>query len=137
MTTSGLASIPWAKERFETVQTAVHTYRNQTATICTAFGASVALQACLVLYFFAVARSLEIAVPLSACFLIVPLCTLVQAIPVSFNGWGLRETAFILYFGQVGLSRDSALACSLVGAGLTVLLSLSGAVIWASRSREV
>lgn len=137
MATSGLASIPWAKRRFETVQTAVHAYRNQTAAICTAFAASVALQALLVWYFFAVARSLEIAVPLSACFLIVPLCTLVQAIPISFNGWGIRETAFILYFGQVGLSRDSALACSLVGAGLIVLLSLSGAIIWTSRSQEV
>ncbi len=137
MAASGLASIPWAKERFETVQTAVHAYRSQKLAVCTAFGASVALQALVVCYFFVVARSLEIALPLSACFLIVPLCTLVQAIPISFNGWGLRETAFILYFGQVGLSRDSALACSLVGAGLIVLLSLSGAVVWTSRSRGV
>jgi hypothetical protein len=64
----------------------------------------------------------------------VPLCTLVQAVPVSFNGWGVREGLFIVYFAQVGLARDSALAFSLVGAGLIVLLSLSGAVVWTSRS---
>ena len=60
----------------------------------------------------------------------VPLCTLVQAVPVSFNGWGLRESVFTLYFGQIGLPRESALAFSWSGAGLIVLLSLSGAVVW-------
>jgi hypothetical protein len=33
----------------------------------------------------------------------------------------------------VGLPKDSALAFSLVGAALIVLLSLSGAVVWTSR----
>jgi len=136
MAASGLASIPWARERFETVQAAVHVYRDQLPAIWTALAASVALQVLVVCYFFAVAHSLGIPLPLSVSFLIVPLCTLVQAIPVSFNGWGIRESAFIVYFGQVSLSRDSALACSLVGAGLIVLLSLSGAVVWTSRSRN-
>ena len=63
----------------------------------------------------------------------VPLCTLLQAVPVSFNGWGLREGLFALYFGQVGLPRESALAFSLTGAGLIILLSLSGAVVWMAR----
>jgi hypothetical protein len=63
----------------------------------------------------------------------VPLCTLVQTVPISFNGWGIRESVFILYFGQVGLGRESALAFSLVGAGLIVLMSLSGAVVWTAR----
>jgi len=71
--------------------------------------------------------------PLPAVFLMVPLCTLVQTIPVSFNGWGLREGVYVLYFHQLGLPRDSALAASLVSAGLTVVLSLSGAVVWLSR----
>jgi hypothetical protein len=63
----------------------------------------------------------------------VPLCTLLQALPVSFNGWGLRESLFALYFSQVGLPRASALAFSLVGAGLMVVLSLSGAATWMAR----
>ena len=63
----------------------------------------------------------------------VPLCTLLQAVPISFNGWGLREGLFTLYFAQVGLPRESALAFSLTGAGLIILLSLSGAVVWMAR----
>ena len=81
--------------------------------------------------------ALGIPLPASAAFLMVPLCTLLQAVPVSFNGWGLREGLFALYFAQVGLPRASALAFSLVGAGLMVLLSLSGAVVWMARGSGV
>jgi uncharacterized protein (TIRG00374 family) len=131
---SGLASREWARQRFQTVQAAVHVYRAQMAAVWLAFGASVALQALVVVYYYDVAHSLRIPLPLSACFLIVPLCSLVQTVPVSFNGWGIRESVFILYFQQLGLARDSALAFSLVGAGLIVLLSLSGAIVWTSRN---
>jgi len=133
MAWSGLDAHPWARVPFETVQAAVHVYRERMGVVWLAFGASLALQASAVLYYYAIAHALRIPLPLSACFLMVPLCTLLQAVPVSFNGWGLRESLFTLYFAQVGLSRDGALAFSLVGAGLMVLLSLSGAVVWASR----
>jgi hypothetical protein len=135
MALSGLARLAWARQRFETVQGAVHVYRERLAAVWGAFAASLALQTIVIWYYYAVARALRIELPLSACFLMVPLCTLVQAVPVSFNGWGVRESVFILYFHQVGLSRDSALAFSIVGAGLIVLLSLSGAVVWTSRGR--
>jgi uncharacterized protein (TIRG00374 family) len=133
MELSGLARIPWARARFETVQGAVHVYRQEMGAVVRAFAGSLALQALVVFYYYYVARALHIPLRPSACFLMVPLCTLVQTLPISFNGWGVRESVFILYFAQLGLPRDSALAFSLVGAGLMVLLSLSGAVVWTSR----
>ena len=136
MSISRLNAFPWIRERFEIAQGAVHVYREQVATVWAAFAASMVLQALVVCYYYEVARSLRIPLPLSACFLVVPLCTLVQTVPVSFNGWGIRESVYIVYFRQLGLSRDSALAFSLVGAGLIVLLSLSGAVVWSSRAAE-
>jgi uncharacterized protein (TIRG00374 family) len=133
MAATRLARIAWARARFETVQAAVHVYRAEVRAIWVAFGASVALQALVVWYFYTVAHALAVPLPLGVCFVMVPLCTLVQAVPVSFNGWGLRESLFIVYFGQLGLPSDNALAMSLVGAGLIVLLSLSGAVVWLAR----
>jgi hypothetical protein len=134
MSVTRLSSIEWAREQFEVVQGAVHAYRAKVGTIWAAGAASVVLQALVVLYYLAVARGLGIPLPARAAFLMVPLCTLLQAVPVSFNGWGLRESLFALYFSQVGLPRASALAFSLVGAGLMVLLSLSGAFVWMARA---
>jgi uncharacterized protein (TIRG00374 family) len=133
MSVSRLSSIEWVRGQFEVVQGAVHAYRARVGTIWLAGAASVVLQALVVLYYLAVARGLGIPLSAGAAFLMVPLCTLLQAVPVSFNGWGLREGLFALYFSQVGLTRPSALAFSLVGAGLMVLLSLSGALVWMAR----
>jgi uncharacterized protein (TIRG00374 family) len=130
---SRLVRVPWIREQFEAAQGAVHAYRARMRTVWLAFAASLALQALVVWYYVAVGRALRIPLAVSAAFLMVPLCTLLQAVPVSFNGWGLREGLFAVYFGQVGLPRESALAFSLVGAGLMVLLSLSGAVAWMTR----
>lgn len=133
MAASGLGKHVWAQERFDIVQGAVHIYRERMAAVWGAFGASLALQALVVCYYFEVARALRIPIPLSACFLVIPLCSLLQTVPISFNGWGIRESVFIVYFGQLGLPRESALAFSLVGASLIVVLSLSGAVVWTTR----
>ena len=130
---SGLNKLPWARERFEVMQGAVHVYRQDLRSVLGAFGASLALQTLFIYYYYSIAQALRIPLSLPACFLMVPLCTLVQTVPISFNGWGIRESVFIFYFDQVGLPRDSALAFSLVGAGLMVLLSLSGAVVWTAR----
>jgi len=133
MAVTGLKRVDWLRKRFEVAQEAVHSYRAQMRTIFLAFAASLALQALVVWYFLAIARALRIPLSVSAAFLMVPLCTLLQAVPISFNGWGLREGLFALYFSQVGLPRESALAFSLTGAGLVILLSLSGAIVWMAR----
>jgi hypothetical protein len=133
MTKSGLARISPIRHLFETIQQAVHVYREQMRTVWMALIASVALQSLVVWYYYAVAHALRIPLGLPACFLMVPLCTLVQTVPVSFNGWGVRESLFVVYFSQIGLPQAKALPFSLVGAGLIVLLSLSGAFVWASR----
>jgi uncharacterized protein (TIRG00374 family) len=133
MAATRLNTLRWAREKFEVVQEAVHVYRREVRAVWAAFAASVALQSLIVLFYYDVAQSLRIPLPLAAAFLIVPLCSLVQTVPVSFNGWGIRETVFIVYFQELGLSRESALAFSLAGAGLIALLSLPGAIVWSSR----
>jgi glycosyltransferase 2 family protein len=129
----GLRRFPWAYERFESVQQAVNSYRAKKTAVVEAFALSLALQFLGVSYFFMVASALKIPLEFGACLLMVPLCTLIQAIPISFNGWGLREGVYVVYFNQVGLPRESALAFSIVAAGLVVLLSISGLFVWLAR----
>jgi uncharacterized protein (TIRG00374 family) len=134
MAATRLNAVPWVREPFEVVQAAVAVYRQEVGAVWTAFATSVTLQSLVVCYFWAVAHALRIPLSAAACFLVVPLCILAQAIPISFNGWGIRESVFVLYFGQLGVPRDSTMAFSLAGAGLMVLLSLAGVVVWTSRA---
>ena len=129
----GLQRFPWLYERFESVQTAINAFRARKTALVEAFLISLVLQFLGVSYFFMVARALKIPLEFGACLLMVPLCTLIQAIPISFNGWGLREGVYVVYFSQVGLPRESALAFSIVAAAVVVLLSISGLFVWLAR----
>jgi hypothetical protein len=111
----------------------VRSFRASLGAVLLALVVSLALHALAVGYYVSIARALRIPLTVSAAFLMVPLCMLLQAVPISFNGWGLREGLFTVYFSQLGLPRDSALAFSILGAGLSVALSLSGAVAWLAR----
>jgi len=129
----GIRRFAWAHGKFETIQATVNSYRAQKGAIVKAFLLSVLLQFLGVYYYYLVARALRIPLDLGTSLLMVPLCSLIQAIPISFNGWGIREGVYVLYFKQVGLPRESALAFSIVAASLVVLLSISGLFVWISR----
>jgi hypothetical protein len=53
--------------------------------------------------------------------------------PVSINGFGVREAAFSFFFTRLGFPLASALAVSLVGTGVQMLFSLSGAAVHVAR----
>ena len=129
----GLRRFPWIWDKFESVQGAVNSFRARKTALIEAFLLSLMLQFLGVTYFYMVARALRIDLQFGASLLMVPLCTLIQAIPISFNGWGLREGVYVVYFHQVGLPRESALAFSIVAAALVVLLSISGLFVWLAR----
>jgi hypothetical protein len=60
-------------------------------------------------------------------------------LPISVNGFGVREATFTVYFHQIGLPRESALVVSFMGAALMMLFSLSGAAVYilrGSRGRQ-
>jgi len=64
----------------------------------------------------------------------VPISFIVQMVPVSLNGFGVREATFGFYFARLGLPLESALLVSFVGAALILVFSLSGGVAYLRRS---
>jgi hypothetical protein len=72
-------------------------------------------------------------VPLAACFLYIPVISAIQLIPVSLNGFGVREGAYVFFFGSAGLAASQAVAASLLFAILVGAVSLIGGVLFALR----
>ncbi len=99
------------------------------------FAGAVLVQALVVAFYLAVVHALNIPVKPADLAVIVPLSIVVQMLPVSVNGFGVREATFSFYFTRVGLPIESAVLLSLVAAGLTMVHSLSGAAVYVSRNR--
>ena len=66
----------------------------------------------------------------------MPLSFIVQLLPVSVNGFGVREATFSFYFTRIGQPIESALLMSLVAQALVMLFSLTGAAVYISRARH-
>jgi hypothetical protein len=78
-----------------------------------------------VLYFvqiYLVALSFDIAVPLLDFLLIYPVAVLIGLIPITVSGFGTREGVLITLLGIYGVTREVAVAVSLSGYVVTLLI---------------
>lgn len=77
----------------------------------------------------AIARGLDMQVPLSAFFVFVPLTAVALLLP-AFGGLGVRELTYVGLFGSVGVPQAQALALSLGVYAITVATGLLGGLIY-------
>jgi hypothetical protein len=125
----------WVGDRLETLTAALARFKQHPTALVGGFAGAVVVQALLVVYYLAVVQALHIPVISWDLAVIVPLSLVVQMLPVSVGGFGVREATFSLYFSRLGLPIESAMLMSLVAAVLTMLLSLPGAAVYISRRR--
>jgi uncharacterized protein (TIRG00374 family) len=123
----------WVGERLERLQEVLGRFRQAPAALVGCFAGAVVVQAILVAFYAAIAHAIGVAVSPWHMAVLVPVSFLVQMVPLSVNGFGLREATFSLYFARLGLPIEAALVISLLGAGLVMLFSLSGAVVYVVR----
>jgi len=62
--------------------------------------------------------------------MVVPPVTLIQLLPVSLAGWGVRETALVVALGAFGVPAEAALATSILLGLCMILAGLPGGLIW-------
>jgi hypothetical protein len=89
-------------------------------------------------YHVMIAKALGIeGVPLAAFASIVVISSLATMIPLSINGLGFREGAYIWALGRYGVEHDTALAFALLVLASLLLSSIVGGVIYVALGGEV
>ncbi len=125
----------WAEKQILHLTETLSRFREKPSSLIGCFGGAVVVQALIVAFYLTVVYALNIPVKAQDLAVIVPLSLIVQMLPVSVNGFGVREATFSFYFTRVGLPIESAVLLSLVAAGITMLHSLSGAAVYVTRKR--
>ncbi|WP_404827479.1 lysylphosphatidylglycerol synthase transmembrane domain-containing protein [Ferribacterium limneticum] len=77
---------------------------------------------------FLIACSLQVPMQLGHCLALVPPVMLLTMLPVSLAGWGLREGAMVVAFGQVGIAAPDSFLVSTTFGGVMLFLGLSGGI---------
>lgn len=117
-------------------QQALRAYLAQPKQLAAAFGVTAVIQIAAILMYSAICRALHLSVPLAYLVLTVPIIITLAQIPVSLNGWGIREGATVLFLGRIGVSTEQALSLSLVCALIPLLSALLGAGLFLLRQRR-
>jgi len=96
---------------------------------------SIAVQALRITQAYFLGSGLGIAAPAATYFAFVPLILLVMLLPVTFNGIGTSQAAFVWFFGRAGIAAPAAFALSVLFVALGVVGNLPGGVLYALGQR--
>jgi uncharacterized membrane protein YbhN (UPF0104 family) len=99
-------------------------------TLAFVAGLSFLLQGLVVVVTIFNAMALGLDVPLVFYFILIPLIAVATMIPVSLNGLGVREGAFVFFMAQVGVSEAQALSLALLWLVVLVASSAIGGLVW-------
>jgi len=94
-----------------------------------------AYQLAVVLAAFLAAEALGLHLGPTAVLAFVPAIAIVQVLPITVGGLGVREGAFALFLVPLGVPEDKALALGLLVYGLNMVVSLLGAPAFALSAR--
>jgi uncharacterized protein (TIRG00374 family) len=116
---------------------AVRTYRHHHGALALVLAASVGVQALRIVQAWALGRSLGLDVSFAVYCVAIPLCVLIMQVPVTINGLGTGQAAFLWTFAPAGVAAADAVALSLLFIALGLVGNLPGGVLYAlGRSRS-
>jgi len=114
----------------------IRKYARHSPQLLAVLACSVGVQILRILQAFYLGRSLSLDAPLAAYFAFVPLILLIMLLPVTINGLGTSQAAFVWFFARAGVPSAAAFALSVLFVALGIVGNLPGALLYAAGSSE-
>jgi uncharacterized membrane protein YbhN (UPF0104 family) len=119
------------------VHLGIERLRSHPAAVANVLAAGFAYQLALVLSAVAAAQALGLRpAGLTALLAFFPAVLIAQVLPISMSGLGVREGAFVLFLGPLGVADEQAIALGLLLYLLNLAVSLLGAPAFAAGGRR-
>ena len=114
----------------------IRKYAAHSPQLLAVLACSIVVQALRVFQAFYLGRSLGIDAPLAAYFAFIPLILLIMLLPITINGLGTSQAAFVWFFARAGVTSAAAFALSVLFVALGIVGNLPGALLYAAGSGE-
>lgn len=121
------------RARLEQALNALRTYSRRPGLIGRGFLISLVANGFSMFNLYLYARAVRVDVGLGDVATIAPFVLAVGLLPISINGIGTIELAFVILFGLVGVPEPAALAIALLRRLSLLVLSLAGGALYAAR----
>lgn len=121
------------KQKIITLRETILHYRSQKGPFLKATFWAFVLQLNVILYYFLIGKALHLKIHFIDYFIFIPIVLLIQTIPVTINGLGLREGSYIEIFKFYGIAPQTAFSFSIIDVAFVLALGIVGGVIYISR----
>lgn len=118
------------RKKFKELYFSLHLYKRHKKVISKVISLSFLAQGITILSYFLISLSFDFGIDLRYFFLLIPIIAIVKMLPISINGIGVSEGAFVLFFTPLGVSISKAILLSLLIFTFLTAFSLIGGVIY-------
>ena len=112
-------------------------YLHHPAALIPAIALSILLQITLAAGQYLLAVGLGMTVSLSLFILCVPIANVFASLPLTLNGLGIRESAYLVLFGMAGMRKEDAIALGLLWFAVTMAGGMTGAIAFVTTPAPV
>jgi uncharacterized membrane protein YbhN (UPF0104 family) len=112
-------------------------YLHHPGALIPAIALSILLQITLAAGQYLLAVGLGMTAPLSLFILCVPIANVFASLPLTLNGLGIRESAYLVLFGMAGMRKEDAIALGLLLFAVTMVGGMTGAIAFVTRPAPI
>lgn len=123
-------NMPGVYSKLKELYESLSFYIRHEGAMTKALAGSFFMQVDRIVYVYIIALALGLDVDAVALCVFVPIITAMTMLPVSISGIGVREGAYVVLFGYVGLSAGQALSLSICGFALDIAYVLIGGLVY-------
>ncbi len=110
----------------------VDRFRRRPMLALEVIGAGVVYQLSVLVYVFLASQALGLHVGFTAILAFFPAVAIVQTLPITIGGLGVREGALYVFLHPLGVSSDQAISLGVLVYACTLIVSLAGAPAFAA-----
>jgi uncharacterized protein (TIRG00374 family) len=130
----GLMPVAFLRKAAASIVQSVQRYAHHHGALLKVMAASIGVQALRVVQAYCLGRAIGIDAGVAMYFAFIPLILLVMLLPVTINGLGTSQLAFVWFFARAGVPASQAFALSMLFVlGLQIVGNLPGAFLYATR----
>jgi uncharacterized protein (TIRG00374 family) len=108
----------------------IQVYRSRPGVLAQAMAISFLFQCNVILAIYCLSEALGLGIPPLFYGVAVPVVSLIEAIPISIFGIGLRDTGYMLLFAQIGRGQTEAGALSILYVAATLVYVAVGGLVF-------
>jgi hypothetical protein len=117
-------------KRLDRVYDSLQAFTAHKAILWQCFVLSIVCQTLTILAGYSLALSINLKLSLIYFFMVLPMIWIIMMVPLSINGLGVREGAFVFFFTRLGLSDSAALLLSFLTLSQKIALGLIGGITY-------